>query len=237
MNTIESIAAAAQDRIELWTQIVKDSNARAVAEVGVWKGEFAEELLTECEAISTYYMLDPWRNLADWNKPYNVSNDKFWAVMQEAMARTEFAAQKRVVLRGETKDVAAQIPDASLDLCYIDGDHTLRGILIDLMKLYPKVKDGGLLGGDDMTPYAWVHGRKFEPTLVFPTVVHFAEATGSVIYALPFGQFAMRVDRTQNTFAYHDLTGRFGDTSVRRAMKPRVKHDLVRGLKNAWRGR
>jgi hypothetical protein len=142
------------------------------------------------------------------------------------------------VCRGQTKEVAGQIADESLDLCYIDGDHTLRGILIDLMKLYPKVKNGGLLGGDDMTPSAWVHGRKYEPTLVFPTVVHFfAEATGSVIYALPFGQFVMCVDRTRDAFAYHDLTGCYGDVTLRTAVKPRLPHDVVRGVRNVLKGR
>jgi hypothetical protein len=54
------------------------------------------------------------------------------------MKKTEFASAKRVVLRGRTKEVIDDIPDNSLDFAYIDGDHTLRGITVDLIKVFPR---------------------------------------------------------------------------------------------------
>jgi len=56
-----------------------------------------------------------------------------------------------VILRGKTAEVIDQITDGELDLAYIDADHTLKGIAIDLIRVYPKVRDGGFLGGDDFT--------------------------------------------------------------------------------------
>lgn len=209
------IGRTAPDRNSLWAQIASVRDCGSVCEVGVWKGAFAEHMLCQCPEIRRYYMLDAWRTLPDWNKPYNVDHNAFAEVMAEALRRTEFAKDRRVICRGTTTEVASQIDDESLDLCYIDGDHTLRGIVVDLVRMYPKVKNGGILGGDDFVPHAFQHLETFEPTLVFPTVVHFAEAVGAVLYALPFGQFALLVDRTRDAFEFRDTTGHFRDRSMR----------------------
>lgn len=80
-------------------------------------------------------MVDPWANLPEWNKPFNVSQQIFDDIYREMDAKTAFAAHKRRILRGCTKEVVAGIPNESLDFAYIDGDHTLRGITIDLIKI------------------------------------------------------------------------------------------------------
>ena len=218
---IERASATTTDRSSLWREIASGLGAEIVAEIGVWKGEFAEDLLRSRPAIHTYYMVDPWRHLSDWNKPYNVADDRFEDVRREALDRTAFADDRRRVLRGTTVDVAKDLPDRSFDLCYIDGDHTLRGILIDLIRLYPKVRDGGILGGDDFIPSAWQHGERFEPTLVFPTALYFAEATGSLVYGLPHRQFAIVVDRSRDAFAFRDLTGLYSEPTLRAALGAR----------------
>src|SRR5215218_8502361 len=91
-------AAVAQwrSRLAFWTDFVKRNQIRRVAEVGVYRGHFADELLRQCPGIETYYMIDPWRNLGDWNKPANTTDARFTAIFDEAMQRTEFATQRRV---------------------------------------------------------------------------------------------------------------------------------------------
>ena len=168
--------ATASNRLELWIRLLNDFKVDSVAEIGVWKGEFSEEILSKCDHIRKYYMVDPWRKLSDWNKPINIEDASFEKVYEEAMQKTSFAKSKRIVLRGKTREVLDKIPDHSLDFVYLDGDHTLRGITIDLTCLFPKVKNGGWIGGDDFMGSPWEHGINFEPTLVFPFSVYFAEA-------------------------------------------------------------
>jgi 8-oxo-dGTP pyrophosphatase MutT (NUDIX family) len=218
---IERASAAAADRPALWRQIASAMGAETVAEVGVWKGEFAADLLRSCPTIRAYYMLDPWRHLSGWNKPFNVPDEHFEAVRREAMERTAFAGDRRHVLRGTTVEVAGDLPDRSLDLCYIDGDHTLRGIVIDLIRLFPKVRDGGVLAGDDFAPSAWQHDPRFEPTLVFPAALYFAEATGSLVYGLPHDQFAIVVDRSRDSSEFRDLTRRYSEPTLAAALRGR----------------
>jgi hypothetical protein len=210
-------------RFEFWQRVINDRGVATMAEVGVWRGEFAEAVFAGCPNLTTYYLLDPWRHLDSWNKPANVSNRTFKEYYQGVLDRTARWAEKRVVLRGRTTDVVASIPDGSLDFAYIDGDHSLRGITIDLWLMWPKVRDGGLIGGDDFVPRAWQHGREFEPTLVFPFAVYFAEAVDSPIEAFPGGQFA--IHKTGGGFAFTDHTGRYADASVRAAVLRQQKVD------------
>jgi hypothetical protein len=214
MTDVRALAAAAGSRMELWPRFLAQAGAEAVAEIGVYRGAFAAHVLAECPAVRTYYMIDPWRHLTDWNKPANKADDVFERYFRESMDKTDAWAAKRTVLRGTTTEVIDRIPDASLDFAYVDGDHTLRGITIDLVRVLPKVRPGGWIGGDDFAPSIWQHDEAFEPTLVCPLAVHFAEAIGARIYALPFKQFL--IENTRAGFEFTDLTGRYGDLGLRR---------------------
>lgn len=211
---IEDWAFRAGNRYDLWTEFVRRADVRTLLEVGVWKGDFACKILSQSSFIHRYYMIDPWAKLSDWNKPLNVGQRQFDEVFAEAMHKTAFAKEKVVVLRGRTKEVIDEIPDGSLDFAYIDGDHTLRGITIDLIKVFPKIRWGGFIGGDDFSISPWQHSASFEPTLVCPFSVYFAEAMDMPIAALPFQQFL--IAKSESTFCFEDLVNRYGDLSLNR---------------------
>jgi hypothetical protein len=198
----------------LWANFIEQVGARTVAEVGVYRGEFAEHVLHRCPGIQTYYMIDPWHHLDDWNKPANRPDGEFERLYDEVMEKTKGYERKRVVLRGKTTEVIDRIPNGELDLAYVDGDHTLRGVAIDLIRVYPKIREGGWIAGDDFDRSIWEHGSKFEPTLVFPFAVYFAEAVGTRIYALPHRQFLIHKHGATG-FQFVDLTGKFGATDLR----------------------
>jgi hypothetical protein len=101
------------------------------------KGDFSAEIFANVQAMELYYMIDPWANLPDWNKPFSVQPEIFEEIYSEMKAKIRFAAHKRKFFRGQTKEVVASIPDASPDFAYIVGDHTLRSITIDLIKIWP----------------------------------------------------------------------------------------------------
>ena len=69
LDVITGIALAGiPSRLEMWKQIIDRASARQVLEIGVWKGEFAAYVLTECPSVIRYFMIDPWRQLDAWNK-------------------------------------------------------------------------------------------------------------------------------------------------------------------------
>ena len=212
-SEIQSLLSASEYRYDFWQKFINHFSCHYIAELGVYKGKFAEFTLKNCPEIQQYIMIDPWRNLDNWNKPANKDDKKFEAYYQETLGKTEFAADKRIVLRGKTTEVIDQIEDGSLDMVYIDGDHTLKGIAIDLISLWPKVKANGFVTGDDFSPTIWQHEKRFEPTLVFPFAVYFAEAMRTRIFALPYNQFV--ITKECQGFEFVDLTkGDYPDTSL-----------------------
>lgn len=206
-------------RLDFWIEFIRRAQVERMVEIGVYQGDFAAAVLQRCESVTKYYMVDPWRHLDDWNKPSNRNDDVFERFFQETKAKTDFAESRRVILRGKTTDVIDRIPNGELDFAYVDGDHTLRGIAIDLIRVYPKVKVGGFVGGDDFSPTMWQHKTSFEPTLVFPFAVHFAEAVGATIYALPNLQFCLQKTDTPQ-FSFEDLTGRYKELGLRNQVAP-----------------
>ena len=131
IDELSAIAIEATNRVDLWCRLVRARGIRRMADVGVWRAGFAHRVLRDCPNIASYYMIDPWCPLARWNKPLNVSASVFADAHRQAIDSTAFAASKVVVLRETTSEVASGISERSLDLAYIDGDHTLRGITID----------------------------------------------------------------------------------------------------------
>ncbi|MDH3741351.1 MAG: class I SAM-dependent methyltransferase [Hyphomicrobiales bacterium] len=217
-QTLEAMAGKPHERLEFWTDLLNEVNAENVAEVGVFKGDFAEAVLRQCAGVKSYAMIDPWRNLPDWNKPANLSQINFDEVYDTAMNKTSFAKDKITVHRDTTKSCSAKIKDRSLDFVYIDGDHTLRGITIDLLLMYQKVKNGGLIGGDDFTRSIWQHEGKFDPTFVCPFAIYFAEAMNVPVYSLPNSQFLIVKDE-KSGFKFTDLDGRYANLSINDMIK------------------
>jgi predicted O-methyltransferase YrrM len=216
-------AASGSSRQDIWSQIIEQVQAKDVLELGVLRGVFAEHILRQCQSILRYYMLDPWRHLDDWNKPANVDQSSFDDIYSLAMARTDFARERRIVLRGTTIEMIDEIPDETLDIAYVDADHTLRGIAIDLIRTYPKIRPGGILGGDDYTETIWQHAESYEPTLVCPFAAYFAESQGSPIVILPHNQFAIVKPSTPGRhFRVIDTTQRYGARSLLHQISKRI---------------
>lgn len=216
---IESFLAKSQNRHDICVNVVNEFQCKNVAELGVYKGDYAQNLLSKCPVIDKYIMIDPWRNLSDWNKPANKDNDTFEAFYQETMQKTDFAKEKRIVLRGKTTEIIDQVEDESLDFIYIDGDHTLKGITIDMINFWSKMKPDGIIFGDDFSPSIWQHDKSFEPTMVFPFAVYFAEAVDVKIYGLPYSQFIL--SKADKGFEFVDLTnGAYKNTGLSHQLNP-----------------
>ncbi len=218
-------------RINFWISFIAINNLKKILELGVYKGYFAHNILKNCPNITDYIMLDSWRSLDNWNKPANKDNKAFNNFYQEAMDKTQFAAHKRVVLRGTTLEVSEDIKSDSVDLAYIDGDHTLRGISIDLIRMWPKVNSNGFIGGDDLCGRIWQHGEKYEPTLVFPFVIYFAEAMNKEIYLLPNNQFLINKGSTNFKVYNKAQNAAYDNLSLQSQMHSKL---FIRFFQKSW---
>ena len=132
----------------------------AGAEIGVFKGDFAAEILS-CVQPRRLYLIDPWINMEDetLSKSWYAANSKhdMSAIYDSVCARfAEQSASGTVeIMRQKSGDALKLIEDDSLDFVYVDGDHRYEGVLADLTASLAKLKCGGVLAGDDYSLNGW----------------------------------------------------------------------------------
>lgn len=126
--------------------LFREFGYRQAAEIGVERGEYAEHLLQQCPDLSLL-CVDAWQAYRGYRE--HVSQEKVDGLKRDAHLRLQ-PYQGRVTIRqGWSTEVAATVPDGSLDLVYIDGNHTLPHVIADLAAWAPKVRPGGLIAGHD----------------------------------------------------------------------------------------
>src|SRR3990167_6983093 len=115
------------------------------AEVGVWKGEYSRAF---CEAIPglQWTCVDPWAPYAAYrdNKNQQEAIDHAYAMAQKVLKPYNVR-----FLRMFSEDAVSFVPDGSLDVVFIDGNHETAYIRQDLDLWTPKVRSGGVIAGHD----------------------------------------------------------------------------------------
>ncbi len=120
-----------------------------LAEIGVATGNFSRDMLNW--GAKHVLMVDPWRELPPPDG-CGISDEQHEANYQESLAKIgecKNSKERTTILRMLSVEAAAQIPDESLEFCYIDAQHLYHGISVDLEAWWPKVKSDGILAGHD----------------------------------------------------------------------------------------
>ena len=112
-----------------------------MVEVGCLAGEATAYFV---QWMSKVHVIDPWDL---WQKywPGGVLMTDIETEFKERL--TERNNVK--VYKGFSTQIAKEFEDNSLDFVYIDADHSYQAVKADIVVWYPKVKDGGFLGGHD----------------------------------------------------------------------------------------
>jgi hypothetical protein len=133
------------------------------AELGVWRGDFAAQILKVVRPAKLH-LVDPWLFIG--GEAYREARyGGQVALDQEAMDRLHETVVRRFsrqidlgvveVHRCESKDAAARFPDGYFDCVYVDGNHLYDFVRADLELYDPKLREGGLLAGDDYGERGW----------------------------------------------------------------------------------
>lgn len=132
-------------------QLMRELGFTRGAEIGVWRGEYSARF---CEASPSLHMLcvDPWASYQAWLDTKNeMPRAQAEAFIEEAyaMARSRLTPLNCTIVRAMSADAVRDVPDASLDFVYIDGNHVYDAVIEDLTLWSPKVRPGGLVMGHD----------------------------------------------------------------------------------------
>lgn len=126
-----------------------------VVELGVWDGRLSVEILKRSDA--TLYMVDTWAPVAKRPESYIETGDvrarSTDDEMEQAMGRAHAIASvypgRAIISRTDTANEASAHEDGSVDLVFVDADHSEEGCRRDIEAWLPKVKPGGWIGGHD----------------------------------------------------------------------------------------
>ena len=122
-------------------------------EVGVWEGEFTEQILLKSN-VTKVFCVDPYNHFVNNEYPdgmNDISQKEFDGVFSKTYNKLTSRFGDRVVfIRDVSVNASVQFADESVDFVYIDGNHDYKYVLEDLKSWYPKVKSGGFLCGDDV---------------------------------------------------------------------------------------
>jgi Methyltransferase domain len=125
--------------------LAKRYNLTKLCEVGVKSGGLTRRL-AEALPEATIVGIDPWRFYPDWPSWDNAKHLRH----EEAFDRVLAKFPKQIFkMKMPSLDAAKKIPDGSLDLVFIDGDHSYSAVKADIEAWLPKVRRGGVLSGHD----------------------------------------------------------------------------------------
>lgn len=157
-DIIDNIDAVAKEIVALsptndrrenfFPMLIERLHLDTVVEVGVDKGQFSHCLLSKSN-LKKFYGIDPWIN--DFGSDYRPGffDPNGENRMKEAADRLAEFGDRVELVKNYSAIAAPYFPNDSLDFVYIDGDHSLEGIMFDLYHWFPKVREGGLMGFDD----------------------------------------------------------------------------------------
>ena len=140
---------------ETFPEFLASIGCKTGAEIGVHRGAytriFAEHL------TGTFYAIDPW---VCW--PDNICSGGAYRMKScpgslEKTEQARLAAHNRMekynhvrILRQTSVQATIGIPDDSLDMVYIDGNHKYPYVIIDLWGYWSKLRNGGIMSGHDL---------------------------------------------------------------------------------------
>lgn len=127
------------------------------AEVGVQRGNFSRQLLQSWPG--TLVMIDAWEKLSDYEDVSNVSDQEHLACMADAQAVANTFAPRGVIVKARSPECASNYADSTLDLVYLDANHSYEAVLTDLRAWVPKIRKGGAIAGHDYLDGALPEGN------------------------------------------------------------------------------
>jgi len=136
--------------------LIESISAVNVLEVGVAYGYHADYLLDRHPSIH-YVGVDPYVHGYDPQDSFSFDVRRLFAPESAFMDLLFLSVHRNLerhlgrasLLRRASQSAAELIGNDSLDLVFIDGDHRPESVLADVSAWYPKVKEGGILCGDD----------------------------------------------------------------------------------------
>lgn len=120
------------------------------AEIGVWAGEFSEEIIKKSN-FSILFSVDPWKRYdeKDYEDQDNISQELFEQIYNQAVERLKKFGQRSKIIRDTSRNACSLFADGTLDFIFIDANHSYGACKDDLEIWWPKLRKKGVFAGHD----------------------------------------------------------------------------------------
>jgi len=123
-----------------------------VAEIGVWEGDTSIYYLPIIKENQGKFIAVDWfcgnTNASGYHAYLPDNADIVYGNLVTNIKNLE-CSELSTIIRGDSVEMAANIPDASLDICFIDANHSYDGCKRDILAYLSKVKGGGIICSHD----------------------------------------------------------------------------------------
>jgi len=136
-------------RNEMIEYFCNESISPKILEIGVFKGEFLENIIKTCN-ISSVDAVDLFEG-AQYSGDVNGNNIIEYNLDTSFLELSEkFKDMPHVkIIKSDSSKYLSSVENNYYDIIYIDGDHSYQGVKKDLEASFEKVKDGGFIMGHD----------------------------------------------------------------------------------------
>ena len=125
-----------------------------IAEIGVWKGEFSNEILKNVSP-KKLILVDPWqfnksiRGCAPQVQGEEPLSQKFFDEAKVSTYNKFKGLDSVFIFDTDSESASKKFNDDYFDYIYIDGEHSFKAVYDDLTYWFPKLKKNGKIFGDD----------------------------------------------------------------------------------------
>lgn len=124
-------------------------NTGRFVEIGAWKGRSTAYLGTAIINSGKNIKLDVVDTFCGSEEHLDVNQEKLYEEFCFNIGPIRSAIGTVHIMK--SVDAAKKYRDNSLDFVFIDASHDYDNVMADLKSWYPKVREGGMIGGDDYT--------------------------------------------------------------------------------------
>lgn len=153
--------------------IIHQLNAKVIIEVGSWLGASSRVIAGSLPEDAVMICVDHWLGSPEHHFILNYNTTFFDSLFPQFLSNTFLKgfSNKLLPLRISSLD-AANLIDIQADLIYLDASHETDAVYADLQAWWPKLRDGGVLCGDD---WMWLSVRT--------AIKQFAQENGLTVHA------------------------------------------------------
>lgn len=118
------------------SHIVSKNKSKKIIEIGSFLGRSTNFIGMNKDESDELHCIDTWQN--------DAMSDGNWDTYQTFLDNTK-GLKNIAIHRGYSREFENNFNDKSIDILFIDADHSYEGCKEDIVNFFPKVKSGGIV--------------------------------------------------------------------------------------------